>query len=185
MTTGHVFIATSLDGFIARKDHQLDWLMKQNTDGQDHGYDGFIDSVDGVVMGRATYEKVLTFGDWSYKKPVVVMSKTLAPDDIPAALQASVSLVDLDPPELMQYLQDRGWSRAYIDGGKVIQSFIRCGLIDDIILTTVPILIGNGCPLFGEIDGDIDLELLGSTAFASGLVQSHYRLLDRAITGAH
>lgn len=179
MTTGHVFIATSLDGFVARKDHQLDWLMKQNTDGEDHGYDDFMAGVDGLVMGRGSYETVLAFGEWPYSKPVVVMSKTLSPSGIPAELADKVRLTELEPPELIQSLQEDGWRRAYVDGGKVVQSFIRCGLIEDFILTTVPILIGDGQRLFGAIDADIDLELISSKSFRSGLLQTRYRVAGR------
>lgn len=179
MTTGHVFIATSLDGFVARKDHQLDWLMKQNPDGEDHGYDDFTASVDGIVMGRGSYQNVLSFGDWPYSKPVVVMSKTLAQSDIPSELADKVCMTDLDPPELMQSLQKDGWSRAYIDGGKVVQSFVKCGLIEDFVLTIVPILIGDGRRLFGKVAGDIDLELIGVKYFKSGMVQTRYRVIRR------
>ena len=171
MITGHVFIATSLDGFVARKDHQIDWLIKQKTSGEDYGYDDFMKSVDGIVMGSGSYKTVLTFGDWPYKKPVVIMSKTLVQSDIPEELKDKVNLTDLDPPELMESLQKDGWSCAYIDGGKVVQSFIRYGLIEDFILTTVPILIGSGIRLFGEINSDIDLSLIDSKPLKSGLVQ--------------
>jgi len=179
VTTGHVFIATSLDGYIARRDHQLDWLMKYHTAEEDHGYTSFMDSVDGLVMGRGTYETVLSFGDWPYPKPVVVMSKTLVPGDIPDRVKDKVRLTDLDPVDLMESLEQDGWSRAYIDGGSVIQSFIRRGLIDDFILTTVPILIGDGIRLFGEIDKDVDLEYVETKSFKSGLVQARYRIKGR------
>ncbi len=180
MTTGHVFIAVSLDGFIARKDHRIDWLMKQETGAEDHGYDEFIDRVDGIVMGRNSYEKVLTFGDWPYQKPVVVMSKSLSQSDISPELAEKVSITEFDPPELMKSLESKGWDRAYVDGGKVVQSFLRDGLIDDIVLTTIPILIGDGIRLFGETEADIDLELVSAKSFASGMVQSRYRVLGRA-----
>jgi len=177
MTTGHVFIATSLDGFVARVNHELDWLMKQNTEGEDHGYEEFMDSVDGIVMGRGSYRTVLSFGEWPYKKPVIVMSKSLSDHDIPASLRDRVQLTALDPPEVMRWLQEQGWSRAYIDGAKVVQSFIREGLIEDIVLTTIPILIGEGLSLFGGVDADVDLELSSVRSFESGLVQRRYRLL--------
>ncbi len=176
MTTGHVFIATSLDGFVARPDHRLDWLLKQDTAGEEHGYEAFMDSVDGIIMGRGSYQTVLGFGDWPYPKPVVVMSRSLTPDDVPEALADKVRLTQLDPPALMRSLAEQGWSRAYVDGGKVVQSFLRCGLVDDIELNVVPILIGEGIPLFSTLDADIDLELLGSTAYPSGCVQSRYRV---------
>lgn len=179
MTSGHVYIATSLDGFVARKNHQLDWLMKHETPGEDLGYDAFMASVDGLVMGRGSYETVLGFGQWPYEKPVVVMSKTLSAADLPPELEGKVRFSELDPPELMQSLEAQGWSRAYIDGGKLVQSFIRCGLIEDVILTTIPILIGEGLPLFGPVESDIDLELLSSTPFKCGFVQTHYRVAKR------
>ena len=178
MTTGHVFIATSLDGFIARKDNQLDWLSKQPTQGEDHGWERFMESVDGLVMGRGTYETVLTLGPWPYRKQVVVMSKTLVQADVPHELMENVRITALDPPELMHDLKNEGWSRAYIDGGRVVQSFLRRGLIQDLVLTTIPILIGEGIRLFGEVEGDIDLELLGTTSFESGLVQARYGVKD-------
>lgn len=174
--TGHVFIATSLDGFVARADHGLDWLMKRQTDGEDHGYERFVDNVDGVVMGRGSYENVLTFGEWPYEKPVVVMSRTLSQRDIPSDLQTKVSLTDLEPTRLMRSLAAEGWSRAYVDGGLVVQSFLREGLIAEMTIATVPVLIGSGRRLFGELDADIELALVSSRSFASGLVQSHYRV---------
>jgi dihydrofolate reductase len=177
MTTGHVFIATSLDGFVARKDHQLDWLMKQDTQGDDQGYSEFSESIDGLVMGRGSYETLLGFDqEWPYAKPVIVLSRSLLQSDVPANLDGKVEVSALEPSELMKRLGEDGWSRAYIDGGKVVQSFIRLGLVEDIVLTTIPILIGDGLRLFGEVEGDIDLELIASKSFNSGLVQSHYRL---------
>ncbi len=104
MTTGHVFVATSLDGFIARKDHALDWLPQEKIEGEDHGYETFISSVDGLIMGRGTFEKILTFGDWPYPKPVIVLSKTLTQDVIPAELEEKVRLSQLSPKEIMKSL---------------------------------------------------------------------------------
>ncbi|MBL1420808.1 MAG: dihydrofolate reductase family protein [Alphaproteobacteria bacterium] len=177
MTTGHIFIATSLDGFVARNDHQLDWLMKQKTQGEEHGYETFIEDIDVIVMGKGSYQNVLSFGDWPYKKPVMVMSKSLNQADIPTNLKDKVTLTTFTPPALMQNLQKLGYNRAYIDGGKVVQSFIQDGLVNDIILTLVPILIGSGKRLFGDISNDIDLQLIASKNFPSGLIQTHYKLL--------
>ncbi|WP_119168984.1 dihydrofolate reductase family protein [Algihabitans albus] len=176
MTTGHVFIATSLDGFVARRDHRLDWLMKQNTEGEDHGYEAFLAGVDGLVMGSGSYKTVLGFGDWPYAKPVIVMSTSLSRADVPAELADRVRVTDLGPRDLMRELQAEGWSRAYIDGGQVVQSFLRANLIRDLVVTLVPILIGEGRRLFGEIAEDIDLDLLGVTSFPSGLVQTRYKI---------
>lgn len=176
MIQGHVFIATSLDGYVARKNHELDWLMKQNTSGEDHGYNTFIENMDGLVMGRGSFETVLTFDEWPYSKPVIVMSRHLTEADIPPALCDKVRVTDRSPDDVMNMLEREGWSHAYIDGGKIVQSFLRAGLISDMILTRIPVLIGDGIPLFGTLSADIDLIHEGTQSFPSGLVTSHYRL---------
>ena len=176
MTTGHVFMAMSLDGFVAREDSDLDWLMKQRTDGEDHGYDAFMASVDGLVMGSGSFRTILTFDAWPYEKPVIVLTKTLKPKDIPEELRDKVSVSTLSPKQLMASLSEQGWKRAYIDGGKIIQSFMREGLITDMTVTAVPILIGEGKRMFGDLDADIDLQLLESKSFPSGLITSRYEV---------
>ncbi len=177
MTTGHVFIAASLDGYIARNDGRLDWLMKQKTEGEDHGYNAHSASVDGLVLGRGTFETVVTFGEWPYQKPVIVMSSALSDADIPAVIRTRVRLSNSAPEALMKELHAEGWTRAYVDGGKVVQSFLRAGLISDITLTHVPILIGEGLPLFGYLDRDVDLTHVETCTYPSGLVGSKYRVL--------
>ncbi len=177
MTTGHMFMAMSLDGYVAREDFGLDWLMKQKTDGEDHGYAAFMESVDGLVMGSGSFQTALTFEAWPYEKPVVVLSKRLKSEDIPDDLRDKVSISALEPLQLMASLSEQGWTRAYIDGGKVIQSFMRAGLIADMTVTVVPILIGAGKRMFGALDADIDLQLLDSKSFPSGLVTSRYKVL--------
>ena len=132
MATGHVFVATSFDGFVARKNHALDWLPQQESEGEDLGYETFIASVDGLIMGRGTFEKILTFGHWPYQKPVIVLSKTLTQDDIPAELEGKVRISQLTPKEIMESLNKEGWKRVYVDGGLIVQSFIKAGLIEDI-----------------------------------------------------
>lgn len=176
MTTGHVFMAMSIDGFVAREDHRLDWLMKQKTEGEDHGYDEFMASVDGLIMGRGSFRNALTFGDWPYQKPVIVMSRSLTKNDIPMDVRDKISITRQDPDGVMASLAEKGWTRAYVDGGLVVQSFLRAGLVEDMTITLIPILIGNGRRLFGQLDRDIDLELLASKSFPSGLVQTRYRI---------
>lgn len=177
MTTGHVFIATSLDGYIARSDGGIDWLTSFASSGEDHGYSAFIARMDGLVMGRGTYQKVLTFGTWPYDKPVVVLSRSLTSEDVPAELAGRVEVMDGSPREVMDRLTVRGWARAYVDGGKVIQAFLRAGLIEDMTVSRIPVLIGNGLPLFGPLDRDYPLTHIETQAFVSGLVQSKYALL--------
>lgn len=177
MITGHVFMGMSLDGFIARRDHALDWLMKQETAGDDHGFGAFMASVDGLVMGRGSFETVRGFEAWPYQKPVIVMSQSLSNSDIPQTLQSKVRLSRKDPSALMQELSDAGWGRVYVDGGQIVQSFLRAGLIADLTLTTVPILIGDGIRLFGPLDHDIDLTHIETSVSPTGLVTSRYAVI--------
>lgn len=176
MITGHVFMAQSLDGFIARRDHGLDWLAQRTNPDEDHGFDAFMDSVDGVVMGRATFSTVRGFETWPYTKPVIVLSDSLDDDEVPATLRGKVRIVQLGPRQLMKSLEEAGWSRAYVDGGKTVQAFLRAGLIEDITLSIVPVLLGDGRRLFGELEQEIDLELHEARGFPSGLVQLNYKL---------
>lgn len=174
--TGHVFIATSLDGFIARPDGTLDWLLSRDDPAEDHGYTTFIAGMDCILMGRGTYEAVLAFPDWHYTLPVCVLSAQLTAQSVPAHLQGMVTVINLSPADAMAHLAAQGHRRAYIDGGQIIQSFLRAGLIQDMTITTAPVLIGQGRPLFGTLPKDIPLTHAGTTAFPSGLVQSTWRV---------
>jgi dihydrofolate reductase len=178
--TGHVFMAMSLDGFVARKDNNLDWLMKYDTEGENTGYDGFVENIDVIVMGSGSFKNVLSFGgEWPYKNPVMVMSHSMTTENIPEKLRTIVEITTLAPKELMDSLSEKKFERAYIDGGLVVQSFIRAGLIKDIVVTVIPILLGSGKRLFGEIETDIDLKLCSSQTFNCGFVQTHYQLLKK------
>lgn len=174
MPTGHSFMATSLDGFVARPDHRLDWLTKQPTAPEDHGYDAFVAGMDGIVMGSGSFRTVLGFAEWPYAKPVVVLSHSLTPADIPPHLTDRVRLSTLSPAALMAELATQGWTRVYVDGGSLIHSFLRAGLVQDMTLTVIPILIGQGLRMFGPLTQDIDLTLDRATPFPSGLVQLRY-----------
>jgi dihydrofolate reductase len=177
MITGHVFIATSLDGHIARLDGDIDWLLARDDPQEDHGYDAFIADKDAIVMGRGSYEKVASFDAWPYNRPVLVLSRQLAGTSVPDRLRGKVRFADLSPLDAMRELERDGARRVYVDGGQIVQAFLRAGLIADMVVTTVPVLIGAGRPLFGELPGDRDLALVASRSFPSGLVQSTYRLL--------
>ena len=176
MTTAHVFIATSLDGFIARPDGDIGWLLQRDDPNEDHGYPDFIADKDLIVMGRHTYEKVLALGSWPYDRPVLVLSAQLADAPVPEALKGKLRFADRTPRALMEELAGQGVHRIYVDGGRLVQSFLRDGLVADLVVTTVPILIGAGRPLFGPLPHDIGLTLVSSRSFPSGLVQSRYRL---------
>ncbi|ARU04612.1 deaminase [Comamonas serinivorans] len=176
MVTAHVFIATSLDGFIARPDGDIDWLLEHDDPAEDHGYDAFIADKDAIVMGRGTFEKVATLSPWPYALPVLVLSAQLAGTAAPASLAGQVSFSNSSPREALAQLAREGARRVYVDGGQVVQSFLREGLLTDLVITTVPVLIGAGRPLFGELAKDTELTLVASRSFPSGLVQSTYRL---------
>ena len=174
-----VYIATSLDGFIARTDGALDWLPAGDTEpgGEDYGYAQFMNTVDVLVMGRCTYQQVLSFGDWPYGDTLVVVlsRRTL---EIPAPLSGRVEVMACPPAELIERLGQRGAKHLYIDGGQTIQGFLRAGLIQQLIVTRVPILIGSGIPLFGALLHDIRWQHMGTRTFANGLVQSRYQRIE-------
>lgn len=166
-----VFCGVSLDGYIARPDGDLDWLMGGGQP-EDHGYNDFVASVDCLVIGRKTYETVLGFGGWFYgEMPVMVLSSHEL-EKVPEG--ANVERMSGDPTEIVAELDARGQKHLYIDGGLTIQGFLRAGLIDRMIISRLPILIGEGIPLFGPIDGDIRWKLERIKEFPSGMVQCEY-----------
>lgn len=173
-----VYIATSLDGFIARENGALDWLPGSDgagNDPEDYGYRAFMDTVDAIVMGRRTYEMVQAFGKWPYgSTPVTILSETLTALD--PGLPPSVSLRNTTPEKLCEELDTAGIGHLYVDGGVTIRKFLDAGLVNKIIITRVPILLGSGIPLFGPLQKDIPLEHVKTLAFHNGFVQSHYRL---------
>lgn len=175
--TTSVFIATSLDGFIARPDGCIDWLLQANTlmpAGEDCGIQAFMDSVDVLVMGRKSFEQALDFDPWPYAgKPVVVLSHHGV--EVPPALRDSVSVSAEAPADLLARLSAAGARKLYIDGGQTIQGFLRAGLIDELIITVIPVLLGAGRPLFGPLDADVALTHVETRAYPFGFVQSRYR----------
>lgn len=174
-TTCSVFCGLSIDGYIARPDGALDFLEGDGTaELGDHGYEAFVAGVDAIVMGRRSFEKVMSFDAWPYTRKVVVLSGG-APDLAAArARGADVELLNATPNDVVGRLAANGYHRLYIDGGLTVQRFLRAGLIDRLIVTRVPVLIGQGIPLFGALEGDIPLKLVASRSFPGGLVQCEY-----------
>jgi len=171
-----VFVGTSVDGFIARADGALDFLPPDG--GEPHGFNEFLASVDAIVMGRKTYETVLDFGGWFYgEKPVFVLStRPIAPPPDGAIVEHMSGA----PDEIVANLESRGIDHIYVDGGVTIQGFLRAGLIQRIVITRVPVLIGEGIPLFGALDRDVMLRHVRTRDFASGMVQSEYEVVSGA-----
>lgn len=173
MTTS-VFIGTSLDGFIARNNGSFDFLPTGG--GEPHGYQEFFASVDALVIGRKTFEVVLTFPEWPYgnKRVVVLSSRSL---DLSGARGGSVEQMSGAPAEIVAKLAATGAHHLYIDGGITIQEFLRAGLIQRLIITRVPVLIGEGIPLFGTLPHDVRLRHISTQHYSSGLVKSEYEVV--------
>ena len=173
-----IYIATSLDGFIAREDGDIDWLDVANElvpEGEDCGFFAFLDSVDCLIMGRNTYEKVLSFGQWPYgEKPVTVVSSHKI--EIPDSLPETVSWSSESPRDLTKRLNSEGAKKIYVDGGITVQKFLEEGLVKDITITIIPVLIGSGIPLFGKLAKDILLNHISTKAYDFGFVQSLYEV---------
>ena len=171
------YLAASLDGFIARENGDLDWLPQPTETADDFGFSAFLSSVDTLVMGRGTFEKVLTFGQWPFDgKRVVVLSTRLAKRDLPATVAPRVELHPGPIVALVKWLAQAGARRVYVDGGKVIQGFLAAGLLAEITLTRVPVILGAGIPLFGPLARDIRLVHVKTVSLDLGLVQSTYRI---------
>lgn len=169
-----VFIACSLDGFIADRNGGLDWLSSvPNPERQDMGYSVFMDRIDALVMGRNTFEKVCSFDcDWPYKQPVFVLSSTMRA--IPEKYMDKAQLVNGSLRKILERIHQKGLKRLYIDGGNTIQGFLKEDLIDEMIITVFPIVLGGGSPLFSDLPKETEFKLKGSKVFLGQLVQNHY-----------
>ncbi|MBP2833038.1 dihydrofolate reductase [Aquimarina sp. U1-2] len=169
-----VFIATSLDGFIADKNGGLDWLYSvPNPNNEDNGYVEFMSSVDALVMGRNTFETILGFDiDWPYEKPVFVLSRSLK--TIPESHREKAFLVNGPLTEVLKQIHERGHYGLYIDGGSTIQSFLKEDLIDEIIISRIPVILGRGFPLFDELPNKLEFELTQTKVFLNQITQSRY-----------
>jgi len=167
-----VFIGTSLDGFIARKNGDIDWLVQYANVEAVHAYEKFIHRIDAIVIGRGTFEKVISFPSWPYEKKVFVLSTSIK--EVPNGLNEKVTLLSMKPAALLAYLSGKGFSNIYVDGGKVIQDFLKEDLIDELIISKVPVLLGNGIPLFGSLDNDLQFKHTLTEIGSNGLVRSYY-----------
>lgn len=173
MPEGEVFIATSLDGYIARPDGDVSWLTScPLPEGEDFGYSELMERVDALVLGRKSYEKVLSFGEWPYAKPVTVLSRTLPPCRA-CDTGGKVAIRHRDPLTVMEELGRQGARRVYVDGGAVVSAFLRAGLIEQMTITRLPILLGDGIPLFCDT-GEIALRHEATRSWPNGFVQSVY-----------
>jgi dihydrofolate reductase len=169
-----VFIAKSLDGFIAGKNNELDWLeMVPNPEHNDLGFDGLMNEVDAIVMGKTTFETVLGFGgEWPYEKHIFVLSTSLK--NVPEKLKQKVTLLKGTVQEILNTIHTKGFYSLYIDGGKTVQNFLKEDLIDELRITTIPVVLGDGIPLFDVLTTPLEFTHLKTEVFLNELVQSHY-----------
>ena len=170
------YMGMSVDGFIARRDGGLDFLEANDGSpgGQGFSFEDFMAGIDALVMGRRTFEVVKGFGAWPYSKPVVVLSR--AGVDTSWA-PSSVSVLAGSPVEVVAALAKRGWRNLYVDGGETVMGFLRAGLVDRFVITRVPVLVGQGIPLFGSLLRDVRLRHLRTDTMAGGLVQTQYEVV--------
>lgn len=167
-----VYIGASLDGFIARKDGNFDWLSQFANEEAFESYNEFMGRIDAMVIGRGTFETVLAFPTWPYTKPVFVLSNNIK--EVPDKLKKKATLLSMKPAEVLKHLSANGYPNLYIDGGNVIQSFLKEDLIDELIISRAPVLIGSGIPLFGFLEKDLVFTHLQTKVRTNGLVSSIY-----------
>jgi dihydrofolate reductase len=169
-----VFIATSLDGYIADAEGGIDWLHAiPNPEHDDMGYLQFTSEVDALVMGRTTFETVAGFDiDWPYTKPVFVLSNSLK--TIPAGYEDKIELVNGKLTDVLKFIHKKGYRQLYIDGGRTIQSFLNEDLIDEMVITVIPILLGNGIPLFAELSNQLTFECVETKHYLGKVAQNRY-----------
>ena len=175
MTRNKVFIATSLDGYIADKNGQIEWLHQvPNPTSDDMGYAQFMSEIDALIMGRVTFETVLGFDiDWPYQKPVFVLSSTL--NEVPKNLENNVFLMKGDLDEILEKIHSLGHQNLYIDGGTTIQHFLEKDLIDELIITRIPVILGGGTPLFGQLKKSLEFKCIDTKHYVNAIDQAIYR----------
>ncbi len=169
-----LYIAVSLDGFVAKSDGDISWLDKYQGGEEDYGYSNFYKKIGACIMGTKTYEKALTFaGGIDKKMPTYVVThrKLKLPAD------ADITLYSGNLSELLKVIQRRTRKNVWlVGGGQLAQSFLKECLIDKIILSTIPVILGEGISLFGNVKKELDLVLIKAESYESGIVQAHYSL---------
>ena len=170
----YVYIATSLDGYIATTNGGIDWLTEiPNPDNSDYGFSEFIEKIDAIIMGRNTYKKVLSFNEWPYIKKVFVLSNSLK--KVSKRTEEKAEIIHGELKSVLTDLNRKGYHNLYIDGGKVIQSFLQEDLIDEMIITRIPVLLGEGIPLFGKLKKPLRFTEVKTEILNDLLVKSYYK----------
>lgn len=173
-TINKVYIATSLDGYIADSEGKIDFLYAYpDPVDEDMGYEGFMKGVDALLMGRRTFETVLGFGiEWPYKLPVHVWTSKWK--TVPPGLEGKIFFTEGNTVSVISQLHEKGYRSIYVDGGQVIQSLLVEDLIDEMTITTVPVLLGSGIPLFGDAGRRLMFTSKDTRRFSNGVCQAMY-----------
>jgi dihydrofolate reductase len=169
-----LYIASSLDGFMAGRNGDISWLDPYQVEGEDYGYSEFLKTIDIIVMGSKTYEQVLNFGSWPYEgfKTYVMTKRQLEPVD-----KAQVKFYSGDLDSFVHNIKRESHKNVWLVGGaSLAQSFLERGFIDEMIISIIPVILGDGIPLFGRTQKDFRLELLKSGSYNNSIVQLHYKL---------
>ncbi|HEY6907458.1 MAG TPA: dihydrofolate reductase family protein [Ignavibacteriaceae bacterium] len=167
-----VYVGVSLDGFIAGEGGDISWLTAFENKEINDSYNNFMAEIDAIVIGRGTYETVISFSTWPYEKKVFLLSTSIK--QVPEKLKDKLGILSMNPAEVRKYLSDNGFHSVYVDGGKVIQGFLREDCIDEIIITRLPVLLGGGIPLFGSLRDMLEFTHIRTDVYSNGLVKSHY-----------
>jgi len=168
----YVYIATSLDGFVAKSDGSLDWLENLGDPNDDYGFADFLEKIDALIMGRNTFESVVDFEVWPFDKPVFVLSTTM--EELPEKLLGKVEILNGEPKNIINHLNQRGFENFYIDGSQTIQRFLMVDLIDEMIITSASILLGEGIPLFHRLTGDKKFKCVNVEILNPYMVKHYY-----------
>jgi dihydrofolate reductase len=165
------YFAMSLDGYIATPDHGLEWLDCVKQGAEDYGYSKFMDSVDVLLLGRKTYDVVRGFGEWPYasKDVFVFTHRSIQPIQNEVAVSG-----DLYP--FLKHLKNQGKNRVYVDGGQLIRTALKEGVLNRIIVSVVPVLLGSGISPFRELNASASLKCVAAEKYSSGLVQLNYEV---------
>ena len=172
------YLASSLDGYIADSNGSVDWLNTlPNPDKSDFGFSDFLSSVDALLMGANTFRTVQSFGMWPYTKPVFVLSNSIK--EIPEGFQDKIELVKGKVEYVLKELEKKGFENIYADGGDVVKECLNQNILDEIIITRVPVSLGSGISLFPSSEASLNYEHLGTEVLGVGLVKSHYKIQKR------
>ena len=169
-----LYVAASVDGFIARSDGDVSWLDKYQSAEEDYGYHDFHESIGACIMGANTYEKALTLtGGIDKKLPTYVVTQR----KLPAQADAEVILHSGSLSDLLRKIRKRTKKDIWlVGGGRLTQSFLKEKLLDEIVLSTIPMVLGEGISLFGNTRKEVDLRLVETRVYEIGIVQTHYRV---------